>query len=637
MKKGPWAVLGRLAGVTYSLLLLFLIVFILVKSVVAWHESNSNDNTDAEANAPLELRDIPYFVNDSETEQGRIEKLPFEITGLAPQDKVTLRFTLMLNGPTTLLVRSEYSKLEIYTRLAAEDGSPIGDLPTVPYFSTDKTIPEFQIEPPVEMAVLQLPFDQGNPRVHLQMQYTVSDIDDTLRIPTMIVGDRDAIFSYLMDRGLVSLVIGVLMLIAGFALILVGLISIRRTSLESLFIWLGLTCLATAMWTVSVNEIVLTLIPMPSLLYNLASIGGFALLPPFMRFNMVIFANKRNWLIRVLYLISSAAFIIVLLVYVFGAGALPFAHSINILYNLSPAFLGLFLIAVIIEHVYFRNPQALRYIVSCFVFSTFVALELINVALEPSILPEGLFFQIGLAFFVFELAILAWEHIDSALQAADKTIILETEIASTNRALEAQRTLYQTLATSNEEIRKLRHDMRHQLSVLRGYADEQHVEEAKSYIDNLIGTIPSTAGLLLCDNFAVNALIAHYLAIAHDRNIQVELKMVVPEKVGRASDNDLCIIIGNLFENAIEACTYVEEHKRFIKILSAAEKNRFTLIMDNSYDGRLDVRNGEFYSRKRTGKGIGMASVKAEVRKYEGAMKYETADGVFKTSLYIKI
>ena len=64
---------------------------------------------------------------------------------------------------------------------------------------------------------------------------------------------------------------------------------------------------------------------------------------------------------------------------------------------------------------------------------------------------------------------------------------------------------------------------------------------------------------------------------------------------------------------------------------------RFTLIIDNSFDGELQLSGNEFYSRKRKGYGVGVASVRSVVAKYDGSMKYETEAGVFKTSLYVKM
>jgi sensor histidine kinase regulating citrate/malate metabolism len=251
----------------------------------------------------------------------------------------------------------------------------------------------------------------------------------------------------------------------------------------------------------------------------------------------------------------------------------------------------------------------------------------------------GELLQVGVLFLVAVLTYVAWQQVNATMEAAERSEQLSAEIVAVNRNLEMQRALYETLAKSTAEIRKLRHDMRHQLSAIKGMMADGRPEEAEDYIDTLYDAIPTLSNKIICDNHALNALASHYLAIATEAGIQCDLHMDVPKKVGRILDNDLCVIVGNLFENAIEACGHVEPDKRFIKLMTKVEGPRLILTLDNSYDGQLKVRNGEFYSRKRgmTTRGIGIQSVKSEVLKYDGAMKYEAEDEVFKTSLYVKL
>jgi sensor histidine kinase regulating citrate/malate metabolism len=183
----------------------------------------------------------------------------------------------------------------------------------------------------------------------------------------------------------------------------------------------------------------------------------------------------------------------------------------------------------------------------------------------------------------------------------------------------------------------MRHDLRHQLVAIKGFVSEGKDREAFEYIDMLSQSIPSIAEMLVCDNVAVNSLAIYYRAQAVEQHIHCDVKMVVPPVVGRIPDGDLSIIVGNLFENALEACMHVSPEKRFIKIRGNIVANRFMLTIDNSFDGEYQVSGLDFYSRKRNGFGVGIASVRSVVSKFDGSMKYEAESGVFKTSLYVKI
>jgi sensor histidine kinase regulating citrate/malate metabolism len=70
---------------------------------------------------------------------------------------------------------------------------------------------------------------------------------------------------------------------------------------------------------------------------------------------------------------------------------------------------------------------------------------------------------------------------------------------------------------------------------------------------------------------------------------------------------------------------------------SKVVKKHLTLVIDNSFDGIYTEKGGEFYSRKRQGKGVGISSVRAVVERYGGSLKYKVANGVFMTSLYVKM
>ncbi|MCL1891631.1 MAG: GHKL domain-containing protein [Coriobacteriia bacterium] len=548
-------------------------------------------------------------------------ELPARLEGLKPGDVVNLERTIETRILDNVLIKGEHLFLKFYVngRLYYEIGS-LG------------TYPSFQKEPP--HVVTSIPLPSTPDYLNLRFSYVVPEGKSSLVLPEMYIGENELLFTLLMDYNLALLLISIFMIIGAAVFIIIGLTAIRRALVASAFLWLGLTCLSTATWTLCSNEIVLYLIPHPSLLYNLGYLGMFGIIPAFLRFNYSMLYSKQNWLVRGLSYASAAAFILALTLHL--TGVLSFAEMAPMLLVIGAIILASLLVALVIEQYRYKTPVRMRFVISCSIFTLFTTLEMVN-WLGPHFAPTGLFFQLGLAFFVIELGVLAWEYVREALDASEKNARLQVEIASTNRALGAQRALYKTLTTSNEEVRKLRHDMRHQLSVIRGYLEDKKNKKALEYLDSLYGTIPNTADLFVCDNFAVNALVGHYQAIAKEQGIQVDLKLVVPEKVGRVLDTDLCVIIGNLFENAIEACAYVDEHKRFIKIQSSTDSVRFTFVIDNSFDGHVDVRHGEFYSRKRAGKGIGMASVRAEVQKYDGSMKYETVDGVFKTSLYVKL
>jgi len=139
----------------------------------------------------------------------------------------------------------------------------------------------------------------------------------------------------------------------------------------------------------------------------------------------------------------------------------------------------------------------------------------------------------------------------------------------------------------------------------------------------------------LCENYAVSAVALHYLSIAEIAGIKTSVQLSIPVKTGRVQEIDLCVIVGNLLENAIEACKRQTCGERFIKLYSSVEYDTLTVTMDNSFDSNYAEKDGVFLSAKRDGMGVGLSSVMAVARKYGGNASFEVKENVFMSWVYV--
>jgi len=88
-------------------------------------------------------------------------------------------------------------------------------------------------------------------------------------------------------------------------------------------------------------------------------------------------------------------------------------------------------------------------------------------------------------------------------------------------------------------------------------------------------------------------------------------------------DADLCNLISNLLENALEACMYVSGEKKISFVIKWI-KDHLVIIVENSFDGHVRTRDGKYLSRKKTNReGIGLMSIKAIAEKYGGDAEFE--------------
>ena len=144
---------------------------------------------------------------------------------------------------------------------------------------------------------------------------------------------------------------------------------------------------------------------------------------------------------------------------------------------------------------------------------------------------------------------------------------------------------------------------------------------------------------LLADIYqAINAIIVYYLSLLKNKKTNISIKLSIPSKLNNIYDKDLCIIIGNLLENAVEACNKLDNKtKSFIKLNSRLQYDTLTITLDNSFNGLYKKEDDIFISSKRNEPGIGINSIKNVVKKYNGGYKFETKKHTFMASIYLKI
>jgi FtsH-binding integral membrane protein len=442
------------------------------------------------------------------------------------------------------------------------------------------------------------------------------------------------LFMHLVSANGIPFAIGLLLILGGIIIMSITLMVMQRVPDVSVLLYLGLVCLNAGFWGFCSNDLAIYLIPAPNLLYVGSAVGLLFCAVSFLRYGTEALKPHHRMPVVATYTAMRAVFLLALILHIMGIYS--FSYSLAALQLVSLVAIAAFGFFALYEFVVYRNPQARSLGIPCIALTACALVSIVN-CFVPFMRPESLLLQVGIVIFVGWTAVVGWFFIRTALDEAERSAQLELEVAAMNRSLDMQRTLYNRLSQSTEEVRALRHDLRHQLQAIRGYLQKDNVTGALGYVDAISGTIPEIANKLLCDNFAVNAVAVHYLDKATEAHIQTDLRLVVPEDLGQIHDNDMSIIVGNLFENAIEACLFVDEDKRFIRMSSKVVKRRLTLVIDNSFDGTYTEKGGEFYSRKRQGKGVGISSVRAVVERYGGSLKYEVANGVFMTSLYVKM
>lgn len=236
------------------------------------------------------------------------------------------------------------------------------------------------------------------------------------------------------------------------------------------------------------------------------------------------------------------------------------------------------------------------------------------------------------------VVVIYWVLVNS-LQGIQEQAALQEQLNFETHLLELQmdeqKKHSRLMMEHEEQLRRQRHDLRHQLTAIQQMA-ATHPERLKGYIASLIEAIPASPRIY-CENPAVNAVVSHYDALCQERGIELQVRLSVPECSPHVTDGELCVIFGNLLENAVEACGRMTGGRSYIQLNSSIQYGVLTVTMDNSFDGPTTLEKGKYRSSKRNDFGIGLASIQSVARKHQGDARFEPEGSIFRSSVYLRL
>ena len=212
------------------------------------------------------------------------------------------------------------------------------------------------------------------------------------------------------------------------------------------------------------------------------------------------------------------------------------------------------------------------------------------------------------------------------------------EADSTALMYQLQADQYEKMQAYLDETRRVRHDFKHTIAVLNELSQTGQYEKLQEYISRYSSEISNVqAPVTYCENPVVNATIHYYIDIAKSYGIRTKLQVVIPKEIA-ITDIDLCLIFGNLLDNAVTACRHVKSPDRFIRLSADLDTPGCLYItMVNSFDGNICKRNGKFISTKEKKSGIGLASIQATAEKHHGSSNFYTEQHEFISNIMLKL
>lgn len=190
-----------------------------------------------------------------------------------------------------------------------------------------------------------------------------------------------------------------------------------------------------------------------------------------------------------------------------------------------------------------------------------------------------------------------------------------------------------------KEVRKLGHDFKNHILCMSLLLRDNKIDEVKNYLENISESVNSHSILIRSENDIVDAVLNQKVTKAQKSDVNVLVNVNVPKKIWIKSV-DLCAILSNVIDNAIEASIKIkDETKRNINIKINTYKDYLFISVSNIVESNPLVSSKRFQTTKKDSKnhGLGVKIVQSAVKKYNGSIEYKCDNNIFTVKILIKL
>lgn len=192
----------------------------------------------------------------------------------------------------------------------------------------------------------------------------------------------------------------------------------------------------------------------------------------------------------------------------------------------------------------------------------------------------------------------------------------------------------QDMAILVDDLRALRHDMNNHMSILQGLLSMKEYEDASAYLSGIVEELSPANSLVFPDNKVLSVLLNSKIEKARQLGITFETEILTSSTP--FSDLDLCAVIGNVIENAIEASS--KHAKPYIFFSIQKSNHTFLLQCDNTYTVAPIFQKGNPVTTKAEKRhhGIGTKNIRSIVEACHGTCSFD-ADDLFHVNISVPL
>lgn len=196
-------------------------------------------------------------------------------------------------------------------------------------------------------------------------------------------------------------------------------------------------------------------------------------------------------------------------------------------------------------------------------------------------------------------------------------------------------THYREVDNMYRQMRGRRHDYRNHIQTMKAYAANGDLDAIRHYLDLLDEDLTTVDTVIKTGNPMTDAILNSKISLAKSKEIQVTADAHIPVRL-KSSEIDLCCILGDLFDNAIDASMKLPPEQRMIRVYMDMKGTQLYISFTNFTAGKkLSKVGGVFRSAKGEGHGFGLVRIDAIVERLDGYLTRNSEDGAFTTEILL--
>ncbi|MEG1776418.1 MAG: GHKL domain-containing protein [Clostridia bacterium] len=243
------------------------------------------------------------------------------------------------------------------------------------------------------------------------------------------------------------------------------------------------------------------------------------------------------------------------------------------------------------------------------------------------------FLQLQLAFMFFlsiALVVYFWLVFEGIIKLfVEKRLSMQRTLDTLDMRMRMNRLQYEQMMHNNQSLRVMRHDYQHHLRTMRTLCANGDYARLEDYLKEMTTSAEALLLCDLCESTVGNATLSWFRTKAMEGGIRFESSVEIPNE--RASFSiDLCVVLSNALQNALEACQRMQGGTPFIRARANPVGKSLTIVIENSFSGEISRVDDTYLSSKReSGHGLGLASIRASVEHTNGCLEITHKEGLF--------